>query len=458
MFGKRLFGTRGIRGPISTKVTPELMLKLGGALAEYVDGGDVVVGRDTRTSGEMLNCAFTAGLLSGGSDAIEIGVVPSPCVAFTTRALGASAGVAITASHNPPADNGIAMYRSDGTEFLTEDEVSMERILFGLGTKASEWEELGEIRRHEPITPYLNAIKKLVKFKGGLKVVVDCANGAGSLTTPRLLREIGCKVVTLNSHPDGHFPGRQPEPQPWNLIDLMYTVREVNADIGLAHDGDADRIAAVDEQGNFIKHDSIIALFAELAIEKAKGGSVVTSVNTSAAIEEVVARSGGKVFRTGLGNFTEAMLEHNACFAAEPGKLVFLELGPWADGVLGAAKLVELMSAEQEPISKIIADRVPDYPMYFKDFECHDEMKDEFMREMRGYIMANVDEVQGVLDVDGLRVDRKNGSWVLVRVSGTEPKARLVVEGRDEKELERLRDIGLRKIGELLKINPQNFT
>jgi len=446
MLGKRLFGTRGIRGPITTKVTPELMLKLGSALAEYVDGGEVVVGRDTRTSGEMLTRAFTAGLLSGGSDVIDIGVVPSPCVAFTTRELGAGAGVTITASHNPPEDNGVAMYRSDGSEFLTEDEVSIERILFGLGTKISGWKELGRVRRYEAITPYLNAIKKLVKVKGGLKVVVDCANGAGSLTTPRLLRELGCKIVTLNSHPDGHFPGRRPEPQPWHLVDLMYTVREVNADIGLAHDGDADRIAVVDEQGNFVKHDAIIALFAELAVEKSDNGAVVTSVNTSTAIDEVVARAGGRTYRTALGNFTEAMLEHEACFAAEP------EFGPWADGVLGAAKLVELMSDLQKPISKIISERVPDYPMYFGDFDCPEEMKEEFMQEMRSYIMANVDEIQDVVDVDGLRVNRRNGSWVLVRVSGTEPKARFVVEGRDEAELERLRDVGLSKIKEILKV------
>ncbi|MEM4188167.1 MAG: phosphoglucosamine mutase [Candidatus Hadarchaeum sp.] len=451
MIGKKLFGTRGIRGPLGTKVTPELMLKLGCALAEYVNGGEVVVGRDTRTSGEMLARAFTAGLISGGSDVIEIGTVPSPCLAFTTRSLGAGAGAIITASHNPPEDNGIAFYRSDGTEFLTEDEVSLERIFFGGGGKISKWNGLGTVRRYEPITPYLNTIKKAVKVRPGLKVVVDCANGVGSLVTPRLLREMGCKVVTLNAHPDGHFPGRPPEPQPWNLTDLMATVREVNADIGLAHDGDADRIAVVDEQGNFVKPDTIIALFAELAVARSNGGTVVTSINTSVSIDEVVARAGGKVYRTGLGDFTEAMLEHHACFAAEPGKLVFLELGPWADGVFSAAKLLELLSTESKPLSEIIAERVPNYPIYFNDFECPDEIKDEFMHEMRDYLLSRVDEIHEVVEIDGIRINRKNGSWILVRTSGTEPKARLVVEGRDEAELERLKEIGLKKIREYLK-------
>lgn len=452
MIGKKLFGTRGIRGPLSTKVTPELMLRLGSALAEYVNGGEVVVGWDTRTSGEMLARAFTAGLISGGSEVIEIGIAPSPCLAFTTRSLGAGAGAIITASHNPPEDNGIAFYRSDGTEFLTEDEVSLERIFFAGGSKITRWDELETVRRYDPITHYLNSIKKLVKVKPGLKVVIDCANGAGSLVTPRLLRELGCKVVTLNAHPDGHFPGRVPEPQPWNLTDLMATVREVNADIGLAHDGDADRIAVIDEQGNFIKPDAVIALFAELAAARTNGGTVVTSINTSVAIDEVVARVGGKVYRTGLGDFTEAMLEHHACFAAEPGKLVFLELGPWADGIFCAAKLLELLSVEQKPISEIISERVPNYPMYFKDFECPEEMKEELMREMRDYLSTSVDEIQEIVEVDGVRINRKNGSWILFRTSGTEPKARFVVEGRDEAELERLKEIGLKKINEYLKL------
>ncbi|MDI6883883.1 MAG: phosphoglucosamine mutase [Hadesarchaea archaeon] len=448
---KQLFGTRGIRGPIATKVTPELMLKLGGALADYIGRGKVVVGRDVRTSGEMLTCAFTAGLLSGGSDVIDIGIAPSPCIAFTVRALGASAGAVITASHNPPPDNGIAFYRSDGTEFLLEGELAIEEIVLGQGPKRASWDAIGHVQHHNAIAPYLAAIKRSVKVKRGLKVVVDCANGAGSLVTPQLLRELGCKVVTLNSHLDGHFPGRPSEPQPWNLGDLMRTVREVGADLGLAHDGDADRIAAVDERGNFVKHDALIALFAERAVMASKGGSVVTSVNTTAAIEEVVAGAGGKTFRTGLGNFTAAMLEHKACFAGEPGKLVFLEFGPWADGIFAAAKLIELVSADRKPLSKILAERVPDFPMYHEDFACPDERKAEFMRGMREYILKNVDEVRDVLDVDGVRVNRKNGSWILVRVSGTEPKARLVVEGRTKEELERLKKIGLEGVRRFLK-------
>jgi phosphomannomutase len=297
----------------------------------------------------------------------------------------------------------------------------------------------------------VKAIKKAVKVKRGFRVVVDCGNGAGATTTPYLLRELGCKVVTLNSHLDGHFPGRPSEPQPWNLGDLMRTVREVGADVGLAHDGDADRVAAVDERGEFIKHDALIALFAKRVLEARGGGIAITSINTSTAIEEVVTKAGGKTIRVPLGSIHAAMYEHKALFAGEPGKLIFLDFGQWIDGVLTAAKLLEVMSLERKPLSKIIAAHVPDYPMYHEDFACPDERKVEFMRRIREYLLSEVDEVRDLLEVDGLRVNCKNGSWILIRTSGTEPKARMVLEGRTQAEADKLKKIGLRWIRKFLK-------
>jgi len=427
------------------------MLKLGQALANYAGKGKIVVARDARTSGDMLRHAFTAGILAGGCDAVDIGVVPSPCVAFTTRDIGAKAGAIITASHNPPPDNGVAFYNSKGMEFLPSEELTIEEILFGGRMKQANWDELGSVQHYDAIPRYVRAIKDAVKVKRGFKVVVDCANGAGSVVTPYLLRELGCKVVTLNSHLDGYSPGRPGEPQPWNIGDLMQTVKEVGADVGLAHDGDADRIAAVDENGKFIKHDAFLALFAKRIIKSRKGGIAVTSINTSVAIEEVVAKAGGSTIRTALGNIHAAMREHGAVFAGEPGKIIFLDFGPWIDGVLGAVKLLEVMSTEGKPLSQIIAADVPDYPFYHEDFACPDEKKTAFMQGIREYLPKNVSEVRDLLEVDGLRVNRNNGSWILIRVSGTEPKGRIVVEGRTQAELEELKAIGLRGIREFLK-------
>lgn len=452
MSAKKLFGTRGIRGPIATKVTPELMLKLGASLANYVGEGKIVVGRDTRTSGEMLQQAFTTGALSAGCDVIDIGLAPSPCVAFTTRELGASAGAIITASHNPPPDNGAAFYRSNGMEFLPEEELAVEKILLGGKAKQASWDSLGKVQRCPDAIPlYMRAIKQSVRVKRGFKVVLDCANGAGAVVTPYLLRELGCKVITLNSNPDGHFPGHPSEPQPWNLEDLMRTVRELGADIGLAHDGDADRVAAIDERGEFVKHDALIALFAERVLKAKGGGTAVTSIDTSSGIEEVVARAGGKTVRTVLGNIHAAMHEHGAIFAGEPGKLIFLDYGPWMDGVLAAAKLLEVMSLERKPLSEIVAAHVPDYPMHRENFACPEEKKAGFMKNMRKYLLDKVSDVRDTLDIDGLRVNRKNGSWILIRVSGTEPKARMVLEGRTKKEVSELRRIGREGIKKFLK-------
>ncbi|KUO41062.1 MAG: hypothetical protein AVW06_01865 [Hadesarchaea archaeon DG-33-1] len=450
MRAKRLFGTRGIRGPIATKVTPELMLKLGLALATSIGGGKVVVGRDSRTSGEMLHHAFAAGLLAGGCDVVDIGLAPSPCVAFTTRDLSAGAGAVITASHNPPADNGITFYDPDGMEYLPNQELEIEDLVFSGEFRQASWDSLGALRSHDAITRYMSAIKRAVRVKRGFKVVVDCASGSGSAVTPYLLRELGCKVVTLNSNPDGHFPGRAAEPQPWNLSDLMNTVREVGADVGFAHDGDADRLAAIDENGKFIKHDTLIALFAKRAIEAHGGGTVITSINTSVAIEEVVAKAGGRTIRTVLGNMHEAMLKRDAIFAGEPAKLIFPEFGKCMDGVFGAAKMLELMSIYRKPLSKI-ASGVPDYPMYHEDFACPDERKEGFMRSIRKYLLSSVSEVRGTLEIDGLRVNRKNGSWLLIRTSGTEPKARMVLEGRTLAEAEMLKGIGFKGIRKFLR-------
>jgi len=447
---KRLFGTRGIRGPIATKATPELALKLGLALASQVREGEVVTARDSRTSGEMLDHALTAGLLAGGSDVVDMGLAPSPCVAFTTREIGARAGVVITASHNPPTDNGFAFYGPDGMEFLTEQELNLEDLVFGERFKRAKWDSLGSVHPYPDAIPrYLRAIKRAVKVRRGFKVVLDCASGAGSVVTPYLLRELGCKMITLNSNPDGHFPGRPSEPQPWNLGDLMNTVREVGADVGIAHDGDADRIAAVDENGKFIKHDILIAIFAGRAIRAHGGGIAVTSINTSVAIEEVVARAGGRTVRTALGNIHAAMLEHGAIFAAEPGKFIFTDFGKWPDGILCAAKVLELMSLEGKPISKIVAE-VPDYYFHHEDFPCPDERKEKFMKNIREYLLANIGEVRDTLEIDGLRVNRKDGSWILIRTSGTEPKARMVLEGRTRAEAEMLREIGLKGIKKFL--------
>ncbi len=431
-------------------MTPELIFKLGLALANYIKGGEVVIARDSRTSGEMLQHAATAGLLAGGCDVINIGLAPTPCMAFTTRELGADAGTMLTASHNPSTDNGIKFHNQDGMEYLPKQELDIEALLFGKKLKQARWDSLGSVSSYpDAVSKYVKAVTKAVKVKPGFKVVVDCASGAASVVTPYLLRELGCKVTSLNSNPDGHFPGHPPEPQPWNLGDLMRTVKEVGADVGFAHDGDGDRIVAVDERGEFVKHDSLIALFAKRAANTHKG-TVITSINTSVVIEDIVKQAGSRIVRTKLGDLHAEMVKHETIYAGEPGKLIFPEFGRWMDGIFGVGKVIELMSTEGKPLSEIVGE-VPDYPIYRENFPCPDERKASFMRGMRKYLLKEVDQVKNTIDIDGVRVNRTNGSWLLVRVSGTEPKARMVLEGRTKEEANRLRKIGRNGIEKLLK-------
>ncbi|KXB03038.1 hypothetical protein AKJ47_02930 [candidate division MSBL1 archaeon SCGC-AAA261G05] len=447
---KRLFGTCGIRGPVAERVTPELVYKLGLSLATYIDGGKVVIARDSRLTGEMLKHATISGLLAGGCDVIDIGLAPTPCLSFTTRDLGADAGVMMTASHNPSSDNGIKFHNSDGMEFLPDQEIEIEDLYFKEKFKRAEWNEVGTVENYEDAIPnYLEAITRSVNVEPGLKVVVDCSSGAASVVTPYLLRELGCKVITLNSNPDGHFQAHSPEPQPWHLEDLRRAVVDLGADVGFAHDGDGDRVEVVDECGVFFKHDTFIVNFAKRAAEKHGGGTVVTSVNTSVSIEEVVNAAGGKVERTALGNLPAAHLEHDAIYAGEPGKSIFPEFSRWMDGIYAGAKFLEIMSKEDKKPSEIAAG-VPSYPMDRENFACPEEKKLEFMKSMRDYLQENVSQIRGIIDIDGIRVNREDGSWILIRTSGTEPKARMVIEGRTEEEAEELREIGRAGIKKLL--------
>lgn len=269
----RLFGTAGIRGPINSKVTPELALNVGKALGTYIDHGTVVVGRDARTSSVMLESAVVSGLLSSGVDVVRIGLVPTPMLAWATNKLG-NAGVMITASHNPPSDNGIKVFNERGIEFFLEQEEELEKIIFSKSYKVAPWDKIGNVKDLDLREQYINEILDYVNHETKLKILLDMGNGAGSLITPYLLREMGAKVVTLNSHPDGYFPGRKSEPRYENIAYLSNLVRELGFDLAIAQDGDADRIAVFDEKGNYVEEDTLIALFARLYVREHKGGNV----------------------------------------------------------------------------------------------------------------------------------------------------------------------------------------
>ncbi|HIP88472.1 MAG TPA: phosphoglucosamine mutase [Thermococcus paralvinellae] len=446
----KLFGTAGIRGPIDSKVTPELALNVGKALGTYINSGKVTVARDARTSSIMLESALISGLLSTGSDVVGLGPIPTPMLAWATNRLS-DAGVMITASHNPPTDNGIKAFNENGVEFYLEQEEKLERIILSQSYKRAKWNEIGKVERFNLKNEYINAVLDFVKHETDLKVLYDGANGVGSVIAPYLLREMGAKVISINAHLDGHFPGRKPEPKYENIAYLGNLVRELGVDLAIAQDGDADRIAIFDERGNYISEDTLIALFAKLYVEENRGGIVVTSINTSFRIDRVVQDAGGKVYRVPLGQLHDGIKKYHAIFAAEPWKFIHPKFGMWIDSFVTMGLLIKLIDEEGRPLSEIVKE-IPQYPLIKKNVRCPDELKPKVMEIAKNELKKKLkDEIEETLTISGIRLNLKDGSWVLVRPSGTEPKIRVVVEGQTEKRMRELFDMAYGVVSNAVK-------
>jgi len=436
----RLFGTRGIRGSILTRVTPELALRFGEALASHLgNGGEVTVGRDNRTSSEMLEAAVVSGLVSGGCDGVMLGLVPIPALAFQTREARARGGVMVTASHNPPADNGLKCLDGEGMDYLPQEEEALERLVAAGEGGGVPWDRVGGVTEF-PRTKksYVEAVlRRIPPLERRIRVVVDCANGAASDVTPTVLRRLGCEVVAVNDQPDGHFPGRPPEPTPENLQALGAAVRNTRADLGVAHDGDGDRLAVLDGEGRFLAHSRVIALFAAEALRRLGGGLVVTSVDTSLCIDQVVEGLGGTVERTRLGEVHAGLRgKGRVVMVAEPWKIIDPSWGPWVDGVYSAVRLAKMLDEGGGSVTRLFSG-IPSYPEERTSFFCPEEEKARAMeRVSRG--LARDKAVAGVWTFDGLRVNYEDGSWILLRPSGTEPKIRLYAEARTRRRLREL--------------------
>ena len=426
----KLFGTSGIRGKIGEEITPELALDVGKAISTYLGKGhDVVIGYDTRTSNLMMERAISAGILQGGCNVLSLGMVPTPLVGYAAMKLGADAGVMITASHNPSPDNGIKLWNPDGMAYLQEQERIIERIIHEKDFCNASWQDIGKIKDiSSVINDYIEDILNLMNIKPGLNVVVDCANGAASYLSPLILRKAGCHVVSLNAQPDGFFPGRKPEPSEANLQELMKVVKATGADLGIAHDGDADRMIAVDDTGRMADFDKLLAL-----VSAEIGGCVVTTVDASACIDRVMEKVNGKVERTKVGDVHVAEMIHdiNATFGGEPsGTWLHPQFCMCPDGILSALRVIELVQ-NKGPLSKLLND-IPSYPTIRDKIDCREDQKDPIMQKAETDLALIFDDVVDVNLKDGVRISFKDGSWVLVRPSGTESFVRITLEGKTE--------------------------
>ncbi len=437
---KRLFGTAGIRGRYLEEVTPQLAFEVGAALVTYLGADKIVVGGDGRLTTPLLKLMASAGAMATGAEVLDVGLVPLPTLAWSVSNLGGDAGIFITASHNPPTDNGIKVFNSMGMEFTESMEQDLEGIIFSKSWRLADWDHVGnQVLIDGVIEDYIDRLTEVImpsEFRKKPKVLIDTANGAPSLVTPRVLKNIGADVVSINAHIDGRFPGRAPEPRPNVLEPFLPIAKVVGADIYLAHDGDGDRLAVLDPAKGFIKQDRIIALIAKHKLKDRKG-TIVVSIDVGNAVRDVVESEGGKLAVVKLGKIHEGLLKHpDAVLAAEPWKLIDPSWGPWIDGIYQAAYLVRLMIEEGLSIGQLMKS-VPNYPQARFSIRVPKDMKEQVFEAMKEKLLSMLREGEGqVITIDGLRVNFPDKSWILIRKSGTEPKVRIYGESMDQKKLE----------------------
>lgn len=443
----RLFGTAGIRGPYLVKVTPELAYRVGLSVAAYVGGwGSATVGHDVRTTSPLLAQLAAAGLMAGGLDAIYLGVVPTPVLAYSVPHTRSRAGIIVTASHNPPPDNGLKVFDEAGMEYTQSMERELEELILSRDQRSlhATWDKVGRlVVSTELLEEYIRDLVDRMKVsspKAALRVGIDCANGAASNVTPRVLREIGANVVSFNCHPDGLFPGRHPEPRPDVLSEYIHGVESLGLDALLAHDGDADRLALAIPGKGFVKQDLLIALFAMEKL-KDKRGTIIVSIDVGLEVEEVVDKLGGRVVRAKLGKTHEKLREApGALMAAEPWKLIDPSWGPWVDAIYQAALLIKI-SLESGKKPAELLEELPFYPSMRISIRLHgDEEKARLYEKLREEVLALLAKSgrEHVTEIDGIRIDYEDRSWILVRQSGTEPKIRIYGQARTPDKLKEI--------------------
>ena len=428
----RLFGSSGIRGVANVEITPLLAQKVGAAIASMFEGGAILVGRDTRLSGEMIELALSSGLVSCGFVVGTLGVVPTPVVAWLTREMQAEAGVAISASHNPPQYNGLKIFDSTGMAYTMEQQERLEERINKGENAASDWNRVGHVEAMDLKRLYIEAVSELVEAPLEKLLVCDLFNGATTSIAKELFEELGSQTILINAQPDGHFPAGNPEPNKESLQRLGKMVKDSGAEIGFGFDGDGDRMIPVDENGETPSPDSVLAAYAGYIVRANGGGRVVTHVGASMSIEETVEAAGGSVVRTKVGDvhITEAMLETGAIFGGEPvGAWIHPDVHLCPDGLLSAVRLMQALDSDGKTLAQFVSG-IPEYPTLRAKVACPNSEKDAAMGSISG-IGKEFGEVTDVSTMDGVRLQLED-SWVLIRPSGTEPIIRITVEAHDE--------------------------
>lgn len=430
----RLFGTDGVRGIANKDLNPELAFKLGRTGGYFLTKGikrpKMVVGIDTRISGDMLEGALSSGLNSAGIDVLYLGIISTPAVACMIKILDADGGVMITASHNPVEYNGIKFFNKDGLKLTDEMEDSIEEYILN-NIDIDYYPVSGDlgrkIRVENPIRKYMDFLKGTIDIDlEGLKIAVDCGNGAAYKSAPQLLHELGAQVYVIHNDPNGininvNCGSTKPE-------EIQRLVLETGADAGLSFDGDADRLIASDENGNIVDGDHVLAICGTCMKEKGKlkNNTIVGTVMTNLGLDICLKKNNIDIVKTNVGDryVLEEMLKNGYSLGGEQsGHIIFLDYNTTGDGLLTAIQLLSIMKQKNSKLSKL-SSIMKNMPQVLVNARVSDEKKNNYLEDET--IKNKIAEIEKHFD--------KNGR-VLIRSSGTEPLVRVMIEGEDQEEI-----------------------
>jgi phosphomannomutase / phosphoglucomutase len=436
---RNIFREYDVRGLVNEDLPDDVVRAFGKAFGSYVrrlNRKKIAVGRDVRLSADHFNELLVDGLLSTGTDVVDVGVMPTPLLYFSLFQLPVDGGVMITASHNPSEYNGFKL--CIGKETIYGEEIQKVRKILekeefesGTGTRTS----VGDM-----IARYEEFVTKNIQLRSQVRCVIDAGNGTASLVAPNLIRGIGCEVTELYCTPDGNFPNHHPDPTiPENLMDLIAAVKQNKAQVGLAFDGDSDRLGVVDENGNILWGDQLLLIFARDILKRRSNGTVIFEVKCSKNLDREIRKLGGNpiMWKAGHSLIKGKMRETGAVLAGEmSGHLFFAdEYYGYDDAIYAAARLLRILSENDAPLSEFLKDVPKTFTTPEIRVDCPDETKFKVVDAVKEYYKGK----RPMIDVDGIRIDFGDG-WGLVRASNTQPALVLRFEADTQDRLLEIRD------------------
>jgi phosphomannomutase len=432
-------GISGVRGVVGQSLTPDVALRYSSAFGNLCRSGKVVVGRDSRISGEMIRSAVISGLLSVGCQVVDLGICATPTVEIAVEGLKAKGGIIITASHNPIQWNALKFVGSDGIFLSSKENRKLFDLVHQERIKYQPWNKIGKIgtdsswsKKHIEKILRLKYIKVRKIRQRKFKVVLDCCNGAGAVVSPHLLKAMGCKVIELNCRPDGLFP-HDPEPIPSNLISLCRAVKKHRADVGFANDPDVDRLAIVSEKGTPLGEETTLAMTTRFVLGKKPNSRVVTNISTSRMLDDIADEFDSTVYRTKVGeaHVARKLKEIKGIVGGEGnGGVILPDLHYGRDALVGMALILEYLTESGKSISRL-ASELPRYFMVKKKTKLTRTFGRNLTRLKQKYSRGRINSL------DGLRIDYDD-FWLQVRKSNTEPQVRIIAEARLRHEADEL--------------------